>query len=101
MENTHGNMVYTILNEVFEDMDGDVSLLLLVEDFEDMEVVEKDWEEIRDDTGRAELFGESKFEDMSIMTEENGQNESVGFDNDNLSVILSKITKDIDCMEYS
>ena len=99
--NTHANMVYTILNEVFEDMDENVSLLLSVEDFEDMEVVEEDWEAIRDDTGRAELFDDSKFEDMSKLTEENSQNESVGFDNDNVSFTLSKITKDIDCMEYS
>ncbi len=99
--NVHANMVYTILNEVFKDMDESVTLLLSVEDFEDMEVVEEDWEEIRDDTERAELFDDSKFGDTSKMTVENSQNESVGFDNDNVSFILNTITKDIDCMEYS
>ena len=61
-------------------MDENVSLLLSVEDFEDMEVVVEDWKAIRDDTGRAELFDDSKLEDMSKLTEENSQNESVGFD---------------------
>jgi hypothetical protein len=93
-----------MLNEVFKDMDESVTLLLSVEDFEDMEVGEEDWEEIRDDTERAELFDyfdDSKFGDTSEMTVENSQNESIGFDNDNVSFVLSTITKDIDCMEYS
>ncbi len=67
-KNVQANMVYTILNEVFKDMDESVTLLLSVEDFEDMEVVEEDWEEIRDDTERAELFDDSKFGDTSKMT---------------------------------
>ena len=65
--NTHANMVYTILNEVFNDMDESVSLLS-GEDFEDMEVVEEDWEEIRDDTERSGLFDDSKFDDTSKMS---------------------------------
>ncbi|XP_028413582.1 uncharacterized protein LOC114536425 [Dendronephthya gigantea] len=98
--NTHANMVYTILNEVFQDMNGDVLFSLSEEDFEDMEVVQEDWEEIRDDTGRAELFGDSKFDDLSNITEENSLNQSVGFDNDNVSFILNHITKDIENMEH-
>ena len=43
--NIHANMVYTILNEVFKDMDESVTFLLSVEDFDDMEVVAEDWEQ--------------------------------------------------------
>lgn len=99
--NIHANNVYVALSQVFEDMDSpNSSLLLSVEDFEDMEVVEEDWEEIREDSARVELFDDSKFANMSNMTDENSQNESVGFDNDNLSGVLRQITDEIDCMEH-
>ena len=99
--NTHANMVYTILNEVFGDMDENVSLLLSAEDFEDMEVIEEDWFGIRDDTGRAELFDESRFKDTSQFTAENSQNESMGLGNENnASFILNVVRQDIDCMEF-
>lgn len=69
--NTHANNVYLALSGVFGDMDDhDCPLLLSEEDFEDMDVVEEGWENIRDDSSRADLFDESKFEGISRMTEE-------------------------------
>ena len=99
--NSHANMVYSILNEVFGDMDESRSLLLSVEDFEEMEVIEEDWLEIRDDSGRAELFDESRFKDTTQFTEEDSQNDSIGLDNvNNVSFILNVVREDIDYMEF-
>ncbi len=58
--NIHANNVFLALNEVFDDMDKDCQPLLLSEsDFEEMEVVVEEWEEIRDDDSRAEMFDDS------------------------------------------
>jgi hypothetical protein len=55
---------------------------------------------IRDDSLRAELFDNSKFEEQTMMTNENSQNEShVEFGPGNLSGLLAPITDVIDCME--
>ena len=54
--NTHANNILKCLNEVFDDMDNlDVPLILSEEDFDDMEVIDEDWEFVRDDSERAEL----------------------------------------------
>ncbi len=72
--------------------DPDCPLLLSEEDFEDIEVVEEDWEEIRDESSRAELFDESRFEGISRMTEENSNNESKESDTRNVSDIIDPMT---------
>ena len=97
----HANNIFKCMSEVFDDMDSsDFPLSLSEEDFEDMEVIDDDWELIRDDSSRAELFDNSKFEELTMMTNENSQNESlVEFGPGNLSGLLAPITDVIDCME--
>ena len=97
----HANNIFKCMSEVFDDMDSsDFPLSLSEEDFEDMEVIDDDWELIRDDSSSAELFDNSKFEELTMMTNENSQNESlVEFGPGNLSGLLAPITDVIDGME--
>ena len=85
--------MYLALSEVFVDMGNqDWPLLLSEEDFEDMDVLNEDWEEIRDDSSRTELFDESRFEGISVMTKEDSKNESEENDVRNVSDIINEIT---------
>ena len=97
----HTNNIFKCMSEVFDDMNSsDFPLSLSEEDFEDIEVIDDDWELIRDDSSRAELFDNSKFEELTMMTNENSQNESlVEFGPGNLSGLLAPITDVIDGME--
>ncbi|CAB4043587.1 Hypothetical predicted protein, partial [Paramuricea clavata] len=94
----HANNIFKCMSEVLDDMDSsDFPLSLSEEDFEDMEVIDDDWELIRDDSSRAELFDNSKFEELTMMTNENSQNESlIKFGPGNLSGLLAPITDVID-----
>ena len=89
------------MSEVFDGMDSsEFPLSLSEEEFEEIEVIDDDWELIRDDSSRAELFDNSKFEELSMMTNEDSQNESLAeFEPGNLSGLLAPITHVIDGME--
>ena len=97
----HANNIFKCMSEVFDDMDSsDFPLSLSKEEFEEMEVIDDDWELIRDDSSRMELFDDSKFEDLSMMTSENIQTESLTeFGPGNLSGLLAPVTDVIDGME--
>ncbi len=97
----HANNTFKCMSEVFDDMDSsEFPLPLSEEEFEEMEVIDDDWELIRDDSSRAELFDNSKFEELSMMTNEDSQNESLAeFEPGNLSGLLAPITDVIDGME--
>ena len=101
--NVHANNIFSAVSEVFDDMDAsNFPLLLSEENFQDMEVLDDDWEIVRDDPLRGELFDNSNFEPsiLSMMTEENSQYDSlIGCEPDNLSGILAPITGVIEKME--
>ena len=102
--NVHANNIFSAMSEVFDDMDAsNFPLLLSEENFQDMEVIDDDWEILRDDPSRGELFDNSNFEPsiLSMMTEENSQYDDslIGCEPDNLSGILAPITGVIENME--
>lgn len=67
----HAYNIFKCMSEVFDDMEkSDIPLSLSEEDFEDMEVIDHDWEIVRDDLSRAELFDNSRFDELSMMTDE-------------------------------
>ena len=102
-KNVHGNNIFNAMSEVFDDMDAsNFPLLLSEENFQDMEVIDDDWEILQDYPSRGELFDNSNFEHSipSMMTEENSQYDSlIGCELDNLSGILAPIIGVIENME--
>lgn len=59
--NVLGNNIFSAMSEVFDDMDtSNFPLLLSEENFQDMEVIDDDWEILRDDPSRGELFDRRK-----------------------------------------
>ncbi len=93
--NTHANNVFIALKEVFGDMeDNNYASIISEEDFEDMELVEEDWEDIRDDNSRAELFDESKFANVSKFSEEDSGHITKEYDNENISEVIENMAVD-------
>eukprot|EP00112_Aurelia_sp_Birch-Aquarium-sp1_P008878 Seg199.13 transcript_id=Seg199.13/GoldUCD/mRNA.D3Y31 product="putative ATP-dependent RNA helicase R290" protein_id=Seg199.13/GoldUCD/D3Y31 len=87
--NSHAKNIFLALNEVFRDMEEScLSSLTAEEDFENMDIVEEDWQNIRDDDSRAELFTDSKFSDLSKLTTEDSRDESQDFEIANASAII-------------
>ena len=90
----HVNNVYMVLSQTFDDMDElESSLLLSEEDFLEMEIVAEDWEDIRDDSQRAELSDGSVFENESVSFEDSLTEYTA--DDRNVSDILRPITDGI------
>ena len=88
------NNAYMVSSQTFDDMhDLESSLLLSEEDFLEMEIVAEDWEDMRDDSQRAELFDDSVFETESVSFEDNLAEYPA--DDRNVSDILNPITDGI------
>ena len=99
LRHVHVNNVYMVLSQTFDDIDElESSFLLSEEDFLEMEIVAEVWEDMRDDSQRAELFDDSVFENESVSFEDSLTEYPA--DDRNVSDILRPITESVNMDTY-
>ena len=90
--NTHARNVFLAIQEVFLDMDDSFLSEFCDKDSDnEVEIVEEEeWQNIRDDNSRADLFTEFKFSDLSKITREDSQNESHDLEMASASAVIEE-----------
>ena len=92
----HVNNIFMALSETFNDMsEASVDILLTEEEFQDMEVVTEDWEDIRDDSILGGLLMNSLLNSELDTSVENSQTECL-VDDCNVSGIFKYMAEAFD-----